>query len=541
MFIFAIYLPKCRISQVIGEVLLAAIPYSGMQCGRGKRGLRPYLRGKERIMELTRRDLVKFGGASCLVASSAALAAPALADDAAAHAVGADTVNFTQETDILIVGTGLAGLAAGMEPALAGKQVTFCEKKGSFGGDSASSCWFMFANGSKPQLDAGLTTTIDQAWEAVAEKQTAGFDQYDWYPEWAKNKYYANTKFVDCAIESFGCEFQQPASDEELPRLAASVILPAEGIGTGYTYVLSPLQAKLEELGCEFKYEMRACALIKDEAGAVVGCRFEDADGAHVDIKASSVVLATGGFVDNGEMVNEYLPDWANMGVLVHGSMGEGHKMAAAAGAQVANMDSSFTYCNLMGDIPNATTWGYWAPLVLVLPNGKRFIQEGQSHDAAAAAMEAGYREWWVIFDEQAFDARCIAKSVENNINIHADAYRTADTLEDLASAMDVPADVLAATFEEYDGYVEAGEDAAFGKTAWLNSLQPPYHALKLNAMRYKTSGGLMVGPNNQVLDADGQEIEGLYACGALTTLSYASCSTVAATGYYVGETLAAK
>ena len=48
-------------------------------------------------------------------------------------------------------------------------------------------------------------------------------------------------------------------------------------------------------------------------------------------------------------------------------------------------------------------------------------------------------------------------------------------------------------------------------------------------------------GPNNQVLDDDGREIEGLYACGAVTRLSYASCSTVAATGYYVGETLAAK
>lgn len=493
-------------------------------------------------MELTRRDLVKFGGAACLVAGAAASGA-ALADEAApaGTVVGSDAVNFTQEADILIIGTGLGGLAAGMEPALAGKKIIFAEKKGSFGGDSASSCWFMFASGSKPQLDAGLTTTIDQAWEAVAERQTAGYDQYDWYPEWAKGKYYANTAFVDCAIENFGCEFQEPATDEELPRLAASVILPAEGIGTGYTYVLSPLQAKLEEMGCQFEYDMRAVALIKDaEGGSVIGCRFEDADGNHVDIKAPAVVLATGGFVDNGEMVTKYLPEWANMGVLVHGSMGEGHKIAAAAGAQVDGMDSSFTYCNLMGDIPNATTWGYWAPLVLVLPNGKRFIQEGQSHDAAQAAIEAGYREWWVIFDQQCFDARCIAKSVENNINIHAEAYRTADTLEDLAAAMDVPADTLVATFEEYDGYVQAGEDKAFGKTSWLKSLSAPFHALKLNAVRYKTSGGLMVGPNNQVLDTNGQEIPGLYACGALTTLSYASCSTVAATGYYVGQTLAA-
>ena len=81
------------------------------------------------------------------------------------------------------------------------------------------------------------------------------------------------------------------------------------GIGTGYTYILAPLQAKLEELGCEFEYEMRACALIKDEAGTVIDCRFENADGEPVDIKADAVVLATGGFVDNGEMVAQYLSD----------------------------------------------------------------------------------------------------------------------------------------------------------------------------------------------------------------------------------------
>ena len=56
-----------------------------------------------------------------------------------------------------------------------------------------------------------------------------------------------------------------------------------------------------------------------------------------------------------------------------------------------------------------------------------------------------------------------------------------------LAVAMDVPVENLVATFAEYDGYVEAGEDAAFGKTEWLDSLQAPYHALKLNVMRYKT------------------------------------------------------
>ena len=498
------------------------------------------------IGQLTRRDLVKLGG-TCLVAGGAAAgvvgaATAGAAEATAGVAVGDAAVSFTKEADVLIVGTGLSGLAAAMEPAKAGKSVIFAEKKDTFGGDSAFSCWFMFANGTELQLGAGKQMTIDQYWEASRDKLVGGFDQYAWYPDWVKGKTYANTAFVDSAINDFGCTFQEPPTDDEMPRLASTVILPGEGIGTGYEYILAPLQAKLERMGCEFDYGLRATALIKDAPdGAVIGCRFRDEDGNAVDIKAGAVVLATGGFADNGEMVAKYVPDFSPYGQLVHGCMGEGHAMAAAAGAMIMGMDSSTTYCNLMGDIPNATTWGYWAPLVLVLPNGKRFIQEGQSHDAAAAAIAAGYREWWVIFDQQAFDARCIAKSVQNNITAHADAYVTADTLEELAEAMGVPADTLAETFATYDSYVEAGEDADFGKTSFLLSLSAPYHALRLNACRYKTSGGLMVGPNNRVLDVNGEEIAGLYACGALTTLAYASCSTCAATGYFVGQTLAAQ
>ena len=495
-------------------------------------------------MQLSRRDLVKFGGTACLVAGATMGAGAALADEAAGtgFVVGSGDVNFTKEADILIIGTGISGLAAGMEPALAGKKIVYAEKKGAFGGDSITSCWFMFGSGTKNQLDNGVETTIDQAWEAAAEKQSAMYE-YEWWPEWAKGKYYANTLFFDCAVDNFGCSLQPPCTEEELPRLGSGVILPAEGIATGYQYIMQPIQAKLEELGAEFLYNMRATALIKDAPdGAVIGFRFIDENGANVDIKAPAVVLATGGFIDNGEMVHEYLPDWANYGVLVHGCIGEGHTMAAAAGAKMVGMDSSIAqhYCNLMGDLPNATTWGYWTPMVLVLPNGKRFIQEGQSHDAAQACVDAGYREWWVIFDQRAFDNRCIATSVNNNVSLHQDVYRTAETLEELAAGMDVPADTLVATFAEYDGYVEAGEDTAFGKTSWLESLQPPYHALKLNVMRYKTSGGVMCGPNNLVLDENDQEIPGLYACGAVTLPAQASVSACAATGYYTGQTLAA-
>lgn len=501
-------------------------------------------------MTLSRRDFLKVGGASCLVASTgAALAGCApgggdtdgLAETGEEMLVGYQPVSFAEEVDILIIGSGYAGLAAAMAPALAGKKILIAEKQARIGGDSATSCCFMFANGTELQKAAGNPLTIDEYWEASAEKLSAGWDQYDWFGDWVRGKTYANTRFVDSAINDFGAKFQEPCTEEELPRLFGTVILPGDGIGSGGPNILQPIAAKLKELGVETRCDLRATALIKDGEGAVIGCRFEDTiTGKLTDIRAAATVLATGGFADNGEMVLEYLPAWANFGQMVHGCLGEGHRMAVAAGAQLFGMESSFERCNLMGDVPNCTTWGYWTPIVLVLPNGKRFIEEAQSHDAAQAAVDAGYRQWWSIFDGRAFEARAISHSVEGNIKSHSDGYVTADTLEELARGMDVPVDNLKATFARYDELVAGGEDLDFGKKAWLESLQPPYHALKLNVCRYKTSGGVMVGPNNQVLDTTDAEIPGLYAAGAVALQSFANLSACMATGYYVGETLAA-
>ena len=95
-----------------------------------------------------------------------------------------------------------------MAPALAGKKIMIVEKQHQVGGDSATSCCFMFATGTELQEAAGYTTTIDEYWEAVKEKQTAGYEQYDWFEDWVKGKIYANTHFVDSAINDFGATFQ---------------------------------------------------------------------------------------------------------------------------------------------------------------------------------------------------------------------------------------------------------------------------------------------------------------------------------------------
>ena len=145
-------------ARVLGRSACEAegLPERGMSERSGVRKER-----REIFMALSRRDFLKVGGSACIVAGAGAALAgcspsggspdsPKPAEGGAdASVVGYEPVSFDQETDILIIGTGYAGLAAAMAPALAGKKIVLAEKQQMMGGDSAGSCCFMFANGTQ--------------------------------------------------------------------------------------------------------------------------------------------------------------------------------------------------------------------------------------------------------------------------------------------------------------------------------------------------------------------------------------------------------
>jgi fumarate reductase flavoprotein subunit len=191
-----------------------------------------------------------------------------------------------------------------------------------------------------------------------------------------------------------------------------------------------------------------------------------------------------------------------------------------------------------MGDIAQATTWGYFAPLMLVLPNGKRFISEGQSHDSGERAIAGGFGEWWVIFDNQAFEVEQIAQSVQRNIDANPTQYVTANTIEELAEAALMPPAVLAETLATRNAYCVAGEDPDFKNTRHLVPLAGPFHALRLNVRRYKTYGGFLTSVNGEVLDNSDKPIPNLYACGSTCPWSTSDLSPNAGNGFFVGEAL---
>ena len=146
---------------------------------------------------------------------------------------------------------------------------------------------------------------------------------------------------------------------------------------------------------------------------------------------------------------------------------------------------------------------GYFAPQVQVTPQGRRFIKEDQSHDSPDKAVELGLGFWWTIFDDQAINSSQ-KWNVEMNMKSNADRLvGPCNSLDELAAAMDVPADTLKATFETYDAMVAAGEDTEFGKKLFLQSLSAPYYAMKHFPYRYKTHGGMKITTDSQLTDKD--------------------------------------
>ena len=151
---------------------------------------------------------------------------------------------------------------------------------------------------------------------------------------------------------------------------------------------------------------------------------------------------------------------------------------------------------------------------ILVNQEGERFFDEVSTRDKVSAAefeQTGGYA--WLIVDSRMSEASNVIQGY-----INKGYAETGETYEELAEAIGVPADVLAATMEKWNGCVEAKEDADFGRVSFANPLdQAPYYAIKVQPGIHHTMGGIKINDEAQVIDVDGNVIDGLFAAGEVT------------------------
>lgn len=421
----------------------------------------------------------------------------------------------TMEADVVVVGAGAAGLSAGLKAAQDGKNVIILEKMGVIGGASAMAGSGTMATGSTWQKEDGYEDSPEQLVEDMMEN---GHNKNDR----ATVELFANTigEAFDWLVDENGAAVPYQRSGE--PTRTYS------GVGRGAGVCQSLCDKFLAEGGTLLLNTPATALIIND--GAVTGVMAEG-EGKAYTINAKAVVLASGGYGANDELVPDEYKAFVYAGHA--GAEGDAIAMVEPLDADLVNMDLINTQPNSMilpsglGQYCNPGVSGaYAAGGFMVNQDGERFFNEQANAWDLMQAMKANDAQY-LIMDQAAFDgfnAGMTGSKIYTMEDVEtwlADDYegqpvmKTAATLEELADKLGIPADALSASAQAFNEAAASGSADEFGRTpAAAQSEEGPYYALEMHIRYYASLGGLHINDGMQVLNTQQEAIPGLYAAG---------------------------
>ena len=434
--------------------------------------------------------------------------------------------HWDREADVVIVGYGGAGATAAIEAAQLGAEVLLLEAASGGGGSTAISGGHLYlGGGTRVQRAVGIDDTPEEMFRYLvaggdgadvakarlyAEESVAHFD---WLVE-------LGVPFTDaiwedrhtlqpndaCLIWS-GNEKAYPFAQEARPAARGHKVARDGDAGVE---LWKHLARAVETSGAEVRYDTAARALVVDTAGRVVGVVARSA-GEEIRVAARrGVVLTAGGFIMNGKMLANHIPDLHSRieHIELHGNPnddGSGIRMGAAVGGAAIRMSEMFLTTPWYP--PSSLTFG-----VMVNARGQRFVNEDCYHGrVAAACFEQPRGAAYLIADE-----RCFGRPA-----FDFELAATEASIPELERALEIPAGNLVDTMARYDAAAARGEDPLYHKQPeWLRPLdQGPYAALDCSVGKSPyyafTLGGLRTAPTGEVLGEEGEVVPGLFAAGA--------------------------
>ncbi len=421
----------------------------------------------------------------------------------------------TMEADVVVVGAGAAGLSAGLKAVQDGKNVIILEKMGVIGGASAMAGSGTMATGSTWQKEDGYEDSPEQLVEDMMEN---GHNKNDR----ATVELFANTigEAFDWLVDENGAAVPYQRSGE--PTRSYS------GVGRGAGVCQSLCDKFLAEGGTLLLNTPATALIIND--GAVTGVMAEG-EGKAYTINAKAVVLASGGYGANDELVPDEYKAFVYAGHA--GAEGDAIAMVEPLDADLINMDLINTQPNSMilpsglGQYCNpGVSRAYAAGGFMVNQDGERFFNEQANAWDLMQAMKANDAQY-LIMDQAAFDgfnAGMTGSKIYTMEDVEtwlADDYegqpvmKTAATLEEMADKLGIPADALSASAQAFNEAAASGSADEFGRTpAAAQSEEGPYYALEMHIRYYASLGGLHINDGMQVLNTQQEAIPGLYAAG---------------------------
>ncbi len=468
-------------------------------------------------------------------------------------AANGETVSY--DADVVVIGAGGAGMTAAMTAADAGQKVVILESQAMVGGNSARATGGMnaaktvyqdenefdqaagvektLATAAEKYADnetiTALAKTVSEQWAAYQANPTGYFDSMELMeldtmvggkginnPELVKTLCEGTADAIDWLDEN-GITLHNVSSfgGASVKRIHRPVNEEGKVVSVG-AYMIPLLQENCEKRGIDIVLNTTVDTILTDANGAAVGVSGTDKDGNTVVVNAKSVILATGGFGANLDMVTQYKPELAGfMTTNAAGAQGQGIEMATAIGAGTVDMDQIQIHPTVEANTAALITEGLRGDgAILVNANGERFIDEVGTRDVVSAAEIAQPGSYsWLIVDQAMADASSVIQGY-----IKKGYTKTGATYEELAKELDVDPAAFSNTMETWNGYVEAKNDPDFGRTSFANPLNNgPYYAIKVTAGVHHTMGGVTINSATEVLKEDGTVIPGLFAAGEVT------------------------
>ena len=428
----------------------------------------------------------------------------------------------TSNYDVVVIGAGGAGFSAAITARNAGANVVLLEKMPAVGGNSLISGaemnvaknWVqpkLGINDDSPELHAQDTFKGGDGKGDMKVINVMTHEALD-AAKWCRD--YLGVRFEDDNLFFFGGHSRKRA------------LIPVGHTGTEF---IAKFQAKADELGIPVITNMKAEELIKDKDGRVVGVK-ATMDGSEYTFNAKGgVVLATGGFGANPEMVKKYNPkiDERFKTTDAPGTTGEALYMAERAGAELVNMGYIQTYpiCDPLSGAIELIADARFDGAIMLNQEGKRFVEELQRRDVLSEAILNQTGQYcWVLWNDN------IGK-ISNTVKAHANEYEaftkqgimtTCDDLKCIADFTKIPFDQLQKTVKRVSDMAGKGNDKDFNHRAGLMDMQQgKYYVIKAVPSTHHTMGGVRINEKAEALTAEGKVIPGLWAAGEVTGVTH--------------------
>lgn len=408
-------------------------------------------------------------------------------------------------TQLVIVGGGPAGLSSAIAAREAGvEDVIVVEKLDILSGNGKFDMNFFDMINSQAQKEAGIEITK----EDFIESKKDAMDSDARKQVWADGEYE-----LDAWLRGMGAELNQ--SNGGTNHMAEKDAYAGEEIQDA-------LEAKVTELGVDVRTGTKGLDLIMD-GGRVTGVKVQHKND-YYDIMADAVVVATGGFSANKDMLAKYAPGSEDVATSNQmGATGDFVPVFEKNGFKMENMDELSVFKMILR--PRRDLTGAGDGFILVNAEGDRFVDETTSGlDLAHTILDQPGGKVFYIYDQNLYETSYRLEK-HNKLGYHV----SADTLEELAEKIGVPAENLKASVESFNKSANGEADDPFRKEGFERPFKAegPYYAAQVESAIHMTKGGVVANEKAQVLNADDEVVEGLYAAGEVTATTGAYSTAV--------------